>query len=395
MTILRSIKRGVINSFRLGVKDLVVFARDRMRLLTFIIMPIFMMIMIGFVFPSQGALKDAPLGIVNLDQGPLGRQIVAILSQPDPQTGDRLFKITNASSETEAVRLIEKQAINGAIVIPADFSTRLSSGGQGVVTVITDQANPQVSIMISGVLDRLMSEISTRLAEQKVAALGVADPTAVVKPFVVATRGVVPGTPNYFQFMAPGLMAMVIMMAAMTGLAGSISREHELGTLDGILTAPISRLSIILGKSFAQAVRGLIQAGLTLVLAMAIFGVVVQGSLGLLVLLLVLTVFSFIGIGIIISAVASEQETAMTIMMTITFPMIFLSGAFFPVQQMPAVMQWISRALPLTYSVESLRKCIVLGTGMSGMMTEIWVMLGFGVIFTAVAIPIFNQVMTR
>jgi len=143
MTILRSIKRGVINSFRLGVKDLVVFARDRMRLLTFIIMPIFMMIMIGFVFPSQGALKDAPLGIVNLDQGPLGRQIVAILSQPDPQTGDRLFKITNASGETEAVRLIEKQAINGAIVIPADFSTRLSSGGQGVVTVITDQANPQ------------------------------------------------------------------------------------------------------------------------------------------------------------------------------------------------------------------------------------------------------------
>jgi ABC-2 type transport system permease protein len=384
-----------MHSYRLGVKDLKVFARDRMRLITFIIMPIFMMIMVGFVFPSQGALKNAPLGIVNLDQGPLGKQIAAIFNQQDPQTGERLFEITYTSSETEVVKLIGKQAINGAIVIPADFSARIMRGEQGVVTVITDQSNPQVSIMISGVLDKLMSEVSTSMGEQKVAALGVADPKAVVEPFVVETKGVVPGTPNYFQFMAPGLMAMVIMMAAMTGLAGSISREHEIGTLDGVLAAPISRLSIILGKSFAQAVRGLLQAALTLALAMAIFGVMVQGSLWLLALLLLLTVFSFIGIGIMISAIASEQETAMTIMMTLTFPMIFLSGAFFPIQQMPTVMQWISKVLPLTYAVEALRKCIVLGTGISGMMLEVWVMLGFGVLFTAVAIPVFNRVITR
>jgi ABC-2 type transport system permease protein len=82
-------------------------------------------------------------------------------------------------------------------------------------------------------------------------------------------------------------------------------------------------------------------------------------------------------------------------MMTLTFPMLFLSGALFPVQQMPVVMQGISKGLPLTYAVEALRKCIVLGTGMSGMMTEIWVMLGFGVIFTVIAIPVFNRAITR
>jgi ABC-2 type transport system permease protein len=249
--------------------------------------------------------------------------------------------------------------------------------------------------MIGGVLDKLMSEISTRIGEQKAAALGVANPEALVKPFIVETKGVVPGNPNYFEFVAPGLMAMVIMMAAMTGLAGSIAREHELGTLDGILTAPISRLSIIMGKSFAQAVRGLLQAVLTLVLAMVLFGVVVHGSLWLLALLLVLTIFSFIGIGIMISALSSEQETAMTIMMTLTLPMIFLSGAFFPVQQMPVAMQWISKAIPLSYAVEALRKCIVLGSGLAAVSTEIWVMLGFGVVFTAIAIPIFSRVITR
>jgi len=110
---------------------------------------------------------------------------------------------------------------------------------------------------------------------------------------------------------------------------------------------------------------------------------------------LVLTVFSFIGLGVIISAISSEQETAMTIMMTVMFPMIFLSGALFPIQQMPAAMQWISRVIPLTYAVEALRKCIVLGTGISGMTTEVWIMLGFGLVFLAIAIPVFSKVITR
>jgi ABC-2 type transport system permease protein len=128
---------------------------------------------------------------------------------------------------------------------------------------------------------------------------------------------------------------------------------------------------------------------------MVLFGVVIYGSLGLLALLLLLIVFSFIGIGIIISAIAAEQETAMTIMMTLTFPMLFLSGALFPIQQMPTAMQWISKLLPLTYSVEALRKCIVLGTSIAGMMPEVWVMLGFGVVFTAIAIPVFSRIITR
>jgi ABC-2 type transport system permease protein len=81
--------------------------------------------------------------------------------------------------------------------------------------------------------------------------------------------------------------------------------------------------------------------------------------------------------------------------MTLTFPMMFLSGAFFPVQQMPTVMQWISKFLPLTYAVEALRKCIVLDTSLSGMMPEVWVMLGFGVFFIVIAIPVFNRVITR
>jgi ABC-2 type transport system permease protein len=392
-----NIKMVAIHSLRLGVKDLLVFIRDRMMLISFIVMPIFMMLMMGFIFPSQNTLKNAPLGVVNLDTGPVGKQIVALLEQPLPGQTSKMFEIAYPRTEAEAVTEIKDQTINGAIIIPANFSAMIAAGEQGKITFVSDQSNPQMSAMVGTVLNNLMSAMSNQLAVSKVATLmpGLAHPEAIVQPFTVETQGVVPGNPNYFQFMAPGLMAMTIMMAAMIGLAGSISREREIGTMDGILSAPISRLSIVLGKSLAQVVRGLLQALLTLVLAILLFGVVVHGNFLLLALLLLLTVFSFIGIGIMISALASEQETAMTIMMTLTFPMLFLSGALFPIQQMPVAMQWISKGLPLTYAVEALRKCIVLGTGITGMMPEVWVMLGFGVVFTAVAIPVFNRVITR
>ena len=392
-----NLKDLIMHSFRLGIKDLLVFARDRMMLISFVIMPIFMMLMVGFIFPSQNVLKNVSLGVVNLDGGSMGDQVVLALQQVSRSQSKPMFDITYLRSKGTAVDQIKDQTINGALIIPADFSATISAGEQASVIVITDQSNPQVSAGITGTIEGLMSAMANQLASQSVAALlpNIPNPQQLIVPFTVQTEGIVAGKPNYFEFMAPGIMAMTIMMAAMTGLAGSISRERELGTLDGIISAPISRLSIVLGKSFAQVVRGLLQALLTLILAVVLFGVVVHGSYGLLLLLLLLTVFSFIGIGIMVSALASQQETAMTIMMTLTFPMLFLSGALFPVQQMPAVMQWISKGLPLTYAVEALRKCVVLGTGISGMMTQIWVMLGFGVIFTVISIPVFNRAITR
>jgi len=387
----------IAHSFRLGIKDLLVFARDRMMLISFVIMPIFMMLMVGFIFPSQNILRDVPFGVVNLDEGAIGDQVVLGLQQMNRSQGSLLFHITYLHSQGSAANEIKDQIINGALVIPADFSAEISAGQQASLILITDQSNPQVSASVTATLNALVSSMAAQLAAQNVAALvpNLPNPQQLVAPFTIQTEGIIPGNPNYFEFVAPGIMAMTIMFAAMTGLAGSVSRERELGTLDGIISAPISRLSIILGKSFAQVVRGLLQAVLALILTVVLFGVVVHGSYGLLALLLLLTVFSFIGIGVMISALASQQETAMTIMMTLTFPMLFLSGALFPIQQMPAAMQVISKGLPLTYAVEALRKCMVLGTGISGMMTEIWVMVGFGVVFTAVAIPVFNRAITR
>jgi ABC-2 type transport system permease protein len=82
-------------------------------------------------------------------------------------------------------------------------------------------------------------------------------------------------------------------------------------------------------------------------------------------------------------------------MTTIMFPMLFLSGVFFPVQQMPWYMQSIFKMLPLTYAVDALRRVMVLGAGIPEIATDLAVLIGFGVVMIAIAVPVFKRAMTR
>jgi ABC-2 type transport system permease protein len=218
---------------------------------------------------------------------------------------------------------------------------------------------------------------------------------AVIQPYTVQFTGIVPGQPNYFEFVAPGIISMVVMMSLMTGLPHAISYEKDTGTLDGMLVAPINRLSIILGKVMAQTIRGLIQGAIIVMLAVVLFGVVIHGSILLVVALLLLTVFSFVGLGILITSFTGREETATMVMMTLMFPMMFLSGVFFPIQQMPAFMQSIAHLLPLTYAAQALRKVMVLGAGFDAVSTEILILFAFGLVLLAVAVPMFKKAMNR
>jgi ABC-2 type transport system permease protein len=106
-------------------------------------------------------------------------------------------------------------------------------------------------------------------------------------------------------------------------------------------------------------------------------------------------VFSFVGLGIVITSFTKDQETAQMLMMTLMFPMMFLSGVFFPVQQMPQFMQTISSFLPLTYASNALRKVMVLGAGVPQITTELIVLVVFGIVMIGIALPVFRRMMTR
>jgi ABC-2 type transport system permease protein len=385
------------HSLRIAWKDLTELYRNRLGLVLLVLMPLFMMVMVGYIYPSgNSSPTNLPIALVNEDTGYgnsifLGQNFTMAFQLINNMTETHTFALSNASSADDIKSLVQKGDIEGGIIIPSNFSASIVAGQQGTLIVVTDQSNPQVSATIQAALSVVFDRMGTAFALQRLNQTGL----AIVKPYNVQTVGVVSGTPSYFDFIAPGIMAMTVMMSVMTGLPVAISQEKEIGTLDGMMVAPINRLSIILGKTLGQTARGLLQGVVILVLAVGLFHVTIQGSILLVFALLLLGVFSFVGLGIVITSFAKDQETAMMMMMTLMFPMMFLSGVFFPIQQMPWYMQSISKALPLTYASQALRKVMVLGAGIPDITTELTIMIVFGAILTAIAVPVFRRMMTR
>jgi ABC-2 type transport system permease protein len=382
------------HSFRIAWKDLMELFRNRLGLVLLIVMPLFMMIMVGFIYPTNGTINDLQVGVVNQDSGFNGMYLpsqgfLTGLNQINDQT--HMLIMSNVSTLEDLKDQVQRGQLEGGIMIPSNFSQSIMSGQQGTIIIVSDESNPQISATIQGALKGVFDVMGTAMAQRALNTTNI----AVVKPLNVQSQGVVNGNPSYFDFIAPGIMAMTVMMSVMTGLPVAISQEKEIGTMDGMMVAPVNRLSILLGKTLAQTGRGLIQGVIILALAIGIFGVAIQGSILLVFALLLLGVFSFVGLGIVVTSFTKDQETAQMLMMTLMFPMMFLGGVFFPIQQMPWYMQDIAKFLPLTYASNALRKVMVLGAGISQISTELIILIAFGVVMIAIALPVFKRMMTR
>jgi len=165
---------------------------------------------------------------------------------------------------------------------------------------------------------------------------------------------------DFIQFMYPGIIAMTVLMnSVMSGL--SVVWDREFGFLKEILVAPLGRSGIVLGKALGSATVAVMQGIVMLVLA-PILGVTLTPMLvvKLVPLLIVLSV-SLSGLGILVASRMRSQQGFQIIVQIIIFPLIFLSGVFFPVNNVPTWLEAISKISPLTYGVDAIRQLFLGG----------------------------------
>ncbi len=170
---------------------------------------------------------------------------------------------------------------------------------------------------------------------------------------------VTPGV-NFIQFMYPGIVAMTVLTSSL--FAGvSVVWDREFGFLREILVAPIGRTGIVLGKAVGATITGLIQVAIMLVLA-PFLGVTLSPAilLGLIPMVAILAL-GLSGLGILIATFMTSQQGFQLVIQLLIFPLIFLAGVFFPVNDVPAWLAVISKLNPLTYGVDAIRQ-IFLGT---------------------------------
>lgn len=185
---------------------------------------------------------------------------------------------------------------------------------------------------------------------------------------------------NFIQFMYPGIIAMTVLTSSL--FAGiSVVWDREFGFLKEILVAPIGRTGIVLGKAIGATLVALLQALIMLLLA-PLLGVSL--SLGLVVQLIpmvVLISLGLSGLGILIASFMTSQQGFQILVQILIFPLIFLAGVFFPINNVPLWMEVISKVNPLTYGVDAIRQ-IFLGSN-----------VGLGVVVLGHTMTIVEEVM--
>jgi len=163
---------------------------------------------------------------------------------------------------------------------------------------------------------------------------------------------------DYLYFLAPGIIAMAIMASSMfTGV--SILWDKQFGFLQEVLVAPISRISIIIGRTLGGATTALIQGFIILFLSIAI-GLPISSSIGLLLtfIFMVLTAFTAVGFGLILASKMRDFQGFPLVMNLVIMPLLFLSSAFFPVTS-NSIMKNIAFSIPLFYMVDGLRGSLI------------------------------------
>jgi len=163
---------------------------------------------------------------------------------------------------------------------------------------------------------------------------------------------------EYIDFLAPGIVAMAILFSSMfTGI--SVLWDRQFGFLQEVLVAPISRFSIIIGRTLGGATTALIQGFMILIIAIGL-GVKVTSAFGLLltIIFMILIAFTAVGFGLVLASKMQDFQGFQIIMQLVIMPLLFLSSAFFPVTNV-SQLQTIARFNPLFYMVDGLRGSLI------------------------------------
>ena len=193
------------------------------------------------------------------------------------------------------------------------------------------------------------------------------------------------------DFLLPSILAMIIFQGASMGLGRAIAGERKDGSLTRVFLTPTSNVTIILGTQLFYLILETVRSSLIIYAAMLLFGVTISGSMVNVVFIICIFALGATGIGMVLSVLTKTQEQYMAVGMLISLPMMFLSGAFFPIQTMPPILRALAEFLPITYASDALRGIMVKGFTLGQVMPDVIILVAFGIFTLTLALLIFKR----
>jgi len=342
-------------------KEFLHIYRDRRVLLLLLILPPVFTLIFGHAFES-GERKGIPALLINADQTDRTQRFVDLL------LADDTFKWrAQASVEGSETDLLAK-GVRAALVIPSGWSQSLVNGEPQPLQLYVDGSDTSTGEQVTGELQKTLGDFQmnerTELIDglpEEVIQFGKQLPVEVKDQFVsameawkVEDRVLYNPEERFIDYVLPGVIGIILQLITVTLMACTIARERESGTLYQLMVTSLHRHEIVIGKVLPYLAISLGLIVMIVLLAGWHFRVAFH-SPGMLAIICVVFLLCSLGLGLIISAVSRTQTQAIQFSVFFLLPVFILSGAFAPLEQLPAAIRYIAELFPLTHFCRAFR----------------------------------------
>lgn len=360
------------------LKEMTQMKRDRFTFIMMIGIPLLQLILFGFAINSDP--KNLPTAIVGADQSIFTRTIIVDLQNSG------YFKILPGNkSREEAYQLLRTGNALFAIYFPPNFSRDIVRGDKPELLIEADATDPAATSYALATAQNLNQLIS----QSYVGSLNfLSTPNPAINLIVQPKYN--PDRITQYNIV-PGLLGVVLTMTMVMITSLAITRERERGTMEGLLAMPVRPLEVLLGKLTPYIFVGYIQISVILLVAHYLFGVPIDGNLGLLFLCCLPFIAANLAVGLTFSTLATNQLQAMQSAFFFFLPSILLSGFMFPFYGMPYWAQTIGNILPLSHFLVIVRGIMLKSNGLHEIMPSIEAILAFFLVALIIAILRYKQ----
>jgi ABC-2 type transport system permease protein len=322
---------------KLVMSEMKQFVRERSALFWTFAFPIFFILVFGAIFSGEDNVTFH-VGLVVQDDSPAAQGLSTALEQVPA------FKlhVGEQGAELQALKEGDRRAV---IIVPPDFGATLSQGQRGSIEVFYDPAQTSSVQVVLPIIRRVVDSFDRMLAQV---------PSLIeLKEETLQTHRL-----RSIDYLVPGILAMALMQLGIFAAAPLVvQRENRL--LKRLGATPLRRSTMVVSIVAFRLLVAVGQAAVIILVARLVFHVPMLGNWLSLAGVIVLGTLTFLAMGYALSSFAKTEETVVPILMAVQFPMMFLSGIFFPVEFMPDFMRPIMTAMPLTYLGDSLRQIMV------------------------------------
>ena len=370
----------------IAVKEVLQIWRDPRSLMIALLLPFTQMFLFGYGVNLD--LKHIPICTFDREGSQASQDLLKHFQ------ASLYFAIArNVKNYPELAAAVDRGDCRAGIVIPPDFSQRLNDAGTASVQAILDGTDDNTANIAWGYAAAVVSSYSN---DVQLSALDRQGRTLQqVQPLAVQSRVWFNEDLVSRNFIIPGLVAVIMSLVGAQLTSLTISREWERGTMELLVSTPVTSSEVLFGKLIPYLTLGWIDAAFCLLLAVFWFDVPFRGTLLALFLTTTLFLAVVLSIGYLISVLIRSQVGASQIALVVTLlPAMLLSGYVFPIDQMPAFIQKLTYLMYARFYVTIIKAIFLKGIGISELITPILFLVVYALTVVALAARAFRKRLT-